>query len=234
MSRIETLEFVNREAGERLYPSLRNSSYLVLSRRRQHFERWLRAVPGSGLCVLDVGGRIQPYRPLIAEKLRQYVAVDLAESPLVTVRANACTLPFPESIFDLVFCTQVLEYVPEPVAAVREIHRVLKPGGIALFSFAAFYPRIAHDDYWRFTLAGLGHLLRPFGRLEIIPEGSSISGFFRACNVCLSIFARYDALRTLVGLTLVPVLNLSALALEKIARTSNDQAAGNYSVWAQK
>jgi len=30
------------------------------------------------------------------------------------------------------------------------------------------------------------------------------------------------------------VLNVSALLLEKIARTSNDQATGNYSVWAQK
>jgi len=234
MSRIETLEFVNGEGRERLYPSLRNSSYLVLSRRRQTFERWLSAVPGSSLRVLDVGGRIQPYRPLIAERLRQYVAVDLAESPLVTLRADACTLPFPENLFDLVFCTQVLEYVPEPAEAVREIHRVLKPGGVALFSFAAFYPRIADDDYWRFTSAGLSHRLRSFGRVEITPEGSSISGFFRASAVCLSIFARYTWMRALVGLTIVPVLNVSALLLEKIARTSNDQATGNYSVWAQK
>jgi SAM-dependent methyltransferase len=234
MSRIETLDFVNREGGERLHPSLRNSSYLVLSKRKQNFDRWLNAVPGPSLRVLDVGGRIQPYRPLIAERVRQYVAVDLAESPLVTVRANACTLPFPESSFDLVFCTQVLEYVPEPSQAVREIYRVLKPGGIALFSFAAFYPRNADDDYWRFTSAGLGHLLKPFGRLEIAPEGSSISGFFRAGAVCFSIFARYPLLRSLVGLTLVPVLNLSALCLEKVSRTSNDQATGNYSVRAQK
>jgi SAM-dependent methyltransferase len=234
MARTETLEFVNREAGERLHPSLRNSSYLVLRKRRLHFERWLKAVPGSNLRVLDVGGRIQPYRPLIAGRVRQYIAVDLAQSPLVTVRGNASELPFQASTFDLVFCTQVLEYVLEPIAPVREIYRVLKPGGIALFSFAAFFPSVADDDYWRFTSAGLRYLLRPFGRLEIVPEGSSISGFFRACAVCLSIFARYAALRSLVGLTIVPMLNLSALSLEKISSTHNDQATGNYSVWAQK
>ncbi|HLW85833.1 MAG TPA: class I SAM-dependent methyltransferase [Candidatus Sulfotelmatobacter sp.] len=234
MSRIETLEFVNREGRERLYPSLGNSSYLVLSQRRQNFASWLSAVPGANLRVLDVGGRIQPYRPLIAERVQQYVAIDLAESPLVAVRANACELPFPENCFDLVFCTQVLEYVREPAAPVREIHRVLKPGGVALFSFAAFYPRIADDDYWRFTAAGLRYLLRPFGCVDITPEGSSISGFFRACAVCLSIFTRYALLRGLAGLTIVPLLNLSALSLEKIARTTNDQATGNYSVWAQK
>ncbi|HEY6337922.1 MAG TPA: class I SAM-dependent methyltransferase [Candidatus Sulfotelmatobacter sp.] len=231
---MDTLEFVNREAGERLHPSLRNPSYLVLRQRRQNFERWLRALPGSNLRVLDIGGRIQPYRPLVAGRLQQYVAVDLAQSPLVTTRANAGELPFPDCIFDLVFCTQVLEYVLEPAGPVREICRVLKPGGIALFSFAAFYPCIADDDYWRFTSAGLRYLLRPFDRVEIVPEGSSISGFFRAGAVCLSIFARYRALRSLTESTVVPVLNLSALALEKIAHSDNDQAAGNYSAWVQK
>lgn len=234
MPQIETLEFVNREARERLYPSLRNPSYLVLSQRRQNFERWLNALPGSNLRVLDVGGRIQPYRPLLAGKLKQYVAVDLARSPLVTSRANACELPFPESTFDLTFCTQVLEYVPEPLVPVREIHRVLKPGGIALFSFAAFFPRAVDEEHWRFMAAGLRYLMRPFAQVEIVPEGSTISGSFRACAVCLSIFARYAALRSLVGLTIVPILNLSALSLEKISSTTNDQATGNYSVWAQK
>lgn len=234
MARIETLEFVNRDAKERLNPSLRNSSYLVLRKRRRHFERWLKAVPGSNLRVLDVGGRIQPYRPLIAGRVQQYVAVDLARSPLVGAQANAGAMPFPDGLFDLVFCTQVLEYVLEPAVPVREIHRVLKAGGIALFSFAAFYPRVADDDYWRFTSAGLRHLMQPFGQIEILPEGSSISGFFRASAVCFGVFARYAALRSLMAFTVVPLLNLSALALEKMARTDNDQATGNYSVWAQK
>jgi SAM-dependent methyltransferase len=230
----ETLEFVNREARERLYPSLRNPSYLVLSQRRRNFERWLTALPGSNLRVLDVGGRVQPYRPLLAGRVQQYVAVDVAQSPLVTLRADAAGLPFPGNTFDLVFCTQVLEYVPEPGGAVREIHRVLKPGGIALFSFASFYPRAVDEEHWRFLPAGLRFVLRPFSGVSIIPEGSSISGFFRACAVCFSMFARYALPRRLVGLTIVPILNLSALSLEKIARTDNDQATGNYSVWAQK
>jgi SAM-dependent methyltransferase len=234
MAPIETPEFVNREAGERLSPSLCNPSYLVLSKRRQNFERWLGAVQGSDLRVLDVGGRIQPYRPLLAGRVQQYVAVDVAQSPLVTLRADAAGLPFAENSFDLVFCTQVLEYVPEPAGAVREIHRVLKPGGIALFSFAAFYPRAVDEEHWRFLPAGLRFLMRPFSRVNVIPEGSSISGFFRACAVCLSMFARYALLRWLVGLTVVPILNLSALSLEKISSTVNDQATGNYSVWAQK
>ena len=49
----------------RLYPSLTNPSYLVLRSRRLLFSNWTRTL-GNNLTVLDVGGRYQPYRPLLA------------------------------------------------------------------------------------------------------------------------------------------------------------------------
>lgn len=234
MAKPETLEQVVREARQRLHPGLTNPNYLVLNRRRINFERWIEALGQSPLRVLDVGGRIQPYRPLLGSRVAQYVALDLASSPLVNVRADARNLPFPENTFDLVFCTQVLEYLPEPKAAAAEIYRVLKPNGLSLFSFAAFYPRAVDDEHWRFLPAGLRHVLHPFRRVEIVAEGSSISGFFRSCAVCLSIFARYPSIRKLVNWTLVPLLNALALTLEGLVKTGNDQATGNYSVLAGK
>src|SRR5579883_2665698 len=87
--RRETVDWVERNARERLHPSLRDPSYLVLSRRRKILARWLRAVGVSSPSVLDVGGRIQPYRTLIPEPIRQYVAVDILNSPLVNIRASA-------------------------------------------------------------------------------------------------------------------------------------------------
>jgi SAM-dependent methyltransferase len=234
MRRPETVESVTRSARERLYPSLSNPSYLVLDRRREIFSNWLREWEGSDLRVLDVGGRIQPYRTLLAGRVRQYVAVDVLDSPLVNVRASATALPFASDVFDLVVCTQVLEYLPEPVAAAREIHRVLKRGGIALLSFAAFYPRAVDEEHWRFLPPGIRLILHAFPDVEIIPEGSSISGFFRACAVCLSMFARYQVPRFAVNHTLVPVLNLAGKLLDSIVRTNNDQATGNYSVLARK
>lgn len=71
--------------------------------------------------------------------------VDLAESQLGLARANAakkgienirfisCSiyeLPFPDGGFDVVFAHAVFEHLKEPVSALREIRRVLKPGGI--------------------------------------------------------------------------------------------------------
>lgn len=42
-------------------------------------------------------------------------------------RGDALELPFPDSHFDRAFCVDVLEWVDEPVKALQEIHRVLKP-----------------------------------------------------------------------------------------------------------
>jgi SAM-dependent methyltransferase len=232
--RRETVDWVERNARERLHPSLRDPSYLVLSRRRKILARWLRAVGVSSPSVLDVGGRIQPYRTLIPEPIRQYVAVDILNSPLVNIRASASALPFGSDTFDIVFCTQVLEYLPRPDLAALEIYRVLKPKGLAFFSVAAFYPRAVDEEHWRFLPAGLRSVLQPFREVEIVPEGTSISGFFRACCVCLSMFAKYRWLHAVVNSTAVPVFNLFGTLLEGIAHTHNDQAAGNYSVLARK
>jgi SAM-dependent methyltransferase len=37
--------------------------------------------------------------------------------------------PFPDEFFDVVFCHHVIEHVPDPVRAVKQLHRVLMPGG---------------------------------------------------------------------------------------------------------
>ena len=44
-------------------------------------------------------------------------------------RADARALPFPEETFDLVMCSHMLEHVGDPVAVLREMTRVLRPGG---------------------------------------------------------------------------------------------------------
>ena len=234
MARTETLEQCEREGRRRLYPRLSNTSYLVLRKRREHFERWAKDLPPSDLRVLDVGGRIQPYRPLLDGRVQQYVALDLVAAPLSDVRANAYTLPFKEAVFDLVLCTQVLEYLPDPNLALQEIYRVLKPAGTLWLSVAAFYPRATDEEHWRFLPAGLRHLLRGFRSVEIKPEGSTVSGSFRAFAVCLTMLAKFPSLQNLIAFTIVPALNLSARALEWVANTNNDQATGNYSVLARK
>ena len=231
---METLDTVNREGRERLNPSLTNPSWLVLRRRREIFRKWLARVDGHDLDVLDVGGRIQPYRPLLEGRVRRYVAVDVRQTPLVSVVGRGEQTPFAEAQFDMVICTQVLEYIPEPAAVIAEIHRVLKPGGFLLLSVPAVFPRDSDNDRWRFLPGSLRYLLRSFCEVEVVAEGSAVAGLFRTVNVCLVVFARPALVRTLLRFTLVPLLNITAVSLESLSGSSSDQLAANFSAFARK
>lgn len=73
-----------------------------------------------------------------------------------------------DSSFDIVVCTEVLEHVSNPFSAVAEIHRLLKPGGVAYLS-APFNFRIHGPlpDNWRFSEHGWRQLLSDFGSVSI-------------------------------------------------------------------
>jgi SAM-dependent methyltransferase len=227
------LEQVQRESRERLRPSLMNPNWLILRRRRQIFEAGLDRLPASALCVLDIGGRLQPYRPLLGDRAKNYLAVDLRITPLVDVGAAAEALPFRDEQFDFVICTQVFEYLPDPALAVAEIKRVLRKGGVLFLSAPSVFLQENDREYWRFLPSGLRHLLREFETVEVTPEGNSFTGFCRTCNVFLMAFFKPRILAPLWQWTFVPVLNVVGFAVERIAG-DNDQFTVNYSVWARK
>jgi SAM-dependent methyltransferase len=221
-------------AHRRLYPSLTDPSYLVLRSRRVIFSKWLNQVQGQNLCVLDIGGRYQPYRPLLGARTVRYVAIDLIRTGLVSVVASGEALPFAEGAFDLVVATQVMEYFREPSLASRHIHRVLKPGGVLLASVAACAPRFVDEERWRFTRTGLQSVLAPFAEVEIVPEVYSVGGVVRTVNLAADTFVRYRLARSIYRHTGCVLLNLLGLGAEKLNLTSNDQFTANYSAIARK
>jgi SAM-dependent methyltransferase len=60
-----------------------------------------------------------------------YVSTDL-ERQRADVKADITDLPFPDDSFDVILCSHVLEHVVEDRKGMRELYRVLKPGGWAL------------------------------------------------------------------------------------------------------
>ena len=94
------------------------------------------------------------------------VRCDLALEP-PGVRGDAARLPFGSETFDCVVSTAVLEHVPYPARVVREIHRVLRPGGVLYLEVPFLEGFHADpDDYQRFTFRGLEVLLRRFDIIE--------------------------------------------------------------------
>lgn len=80
-----------------------------------------------------------------------------------------------DETYDYVVCTEVLEHTLQPFDAVREIRRILKPGGLAFvstpFNFRIHGPP---PDCWRFTENGLRVLFSEFRILDL--EGVETPG----------------------------------------------------------
>ena len=81
-------------------------------------------------------------------------------------RCDAAAVP--SSYFDRAVCTEVLEHVLDPLAAVRNIHRMLQPGGYVFvttpFNFRIHGPL---PDCWRFTEHGLRQMFKDFSVLSL-------------------------------------------------------------------
>jgi SAM-dependent methyltransferase len=231
---METLEEVQRAGRERLYPSVTNPNWLILRKRREIFQKWFSSFPNDNLRVFDLGGRIQPYRALLQGRLKSYIAVDMRRTPLVTLVARGEQIPIAGGHFDVVICTQVLQYVAEPQNVIAEIHRVLKPEGHLLLSVPAIFPRDSESDTWRFMPQSLRILLHSFRHVEIVPEGSSVAGFFRTVGVGTITLARPALFATLLRFTLIPALNLIGFCLEAVFPNANDEFTANFSVCARK
>jgi|SRR5215471_14108633 len=229
----QTLDECLKVGQARLRPSIFNPNYLVLRRRAEIFSAWLKARCDTGWRVLDIGGRYQPYRPLLGSQIRSYLAIDLVQTPLVNVIAESQMLPLESQTFDLVISTQTFEYFAQPQMAADEVLRVLKPGGCFLMSVASFAPQFAPEECWRYLPTGLKTLLKAFSSVEVMPEIGSTGTFFRTLNLYLTLTTP-GCVRQTLTYTAVPVLNLFGWYLERMIRSRNPQFVANYSVLAIK
>ncbi len=131
-------------------------SYERIKRFSEEDEQWFLGLPLARALelidnplVLDVGtgtGRL-PRALLFQPAFRgQVIGVDLSRRMLshavestrpypgrvTLIWQDAQTLPFPDDTFDAVTCLEVLEFTPNPKAVLRELVRVLRPGGVLL------------------------------------------------------------------------------------------------------
>jgi SAM-dependent methyltransferase len=151
-----------------------------------HLEASLaRVAPRAHGRLLDVGCGEKPFEHLFRPYVSEYIGVEYEPTFLLTEtgrRARAAVdvtydgrrLPFPDGDFDTVLSSQVLEHTPHPGDLVKEMGRVLKPGGVLLLS-APFSFRLHEEphDYFRYSPHGLRHLCDAAGLEveQIEPQG---------------------------------------------------------------
>lgn len=216
---------------ERADPSSSNPDQVILQERRRYFEEWLGRLPDRKLDVLDIGGRIQPYRDILGDRVNSYTAVDPQLAGLANVVAVGESLPFLDSVFDFAICTQVLTYASDPAALIHETRRVLKWHGALFLTAPAFFPE-HHDECWRFLPAGLRKMFNDWHDVDIAPEGGSAVGVLRNMGVALNANTGSRVKSFISTRLAIPGINfISARFLGKYANTS---MTANYSVWATK
>src|SRR6478672_9102903 len=144
-------------------PSLTDFSYLDCRRRAQLIRDEAAKLPQNSGVMLDVGGMGKPYACFFQDKVTHHFAIDISPEDSVDIVGDARLIPLADGTVDAVLCTQVIEHIPEPVPVIREIHRVLRPGGTLILSVPAIFPQHgAPGDYWRYMPDGLAWMLRDF------------------------------------------------------------------------
>jgi glycosyltransferase involved in cell wall biosynthesis/SAM-dependent methyltransferase len=98
----------------------------------------------------------------------------------------------PGNSFDCIILTQVLPFIPDVAAAVRTLHRILRPGGVVLATVPGISQIVRYDmdrwgDYWRFTSLSARRLFEcgfPDGDVRIETHGNVLAatGFLQGLS----------------------------------------------------
>jgi len=157
--------------------------------------RWIAEMLGQvarGSRILDAGCGEQPFRKFCSHLI--YVGQDFAKydgegdgvglqtktwdhgTNVPDLVCDITAIPEADGSFDAILCTEVLEHLPDPVEALGEFSRLLRPDGVLLLTapfcsiahFTPYYFSTGFSRYWYETnLSNLG-----FNVVELKPNGS--------------------------------------------------------------
>ena len=209
-------------------------NWLVQRINRQHIET------AAGNCargrLLDIGCGQRQYDDILRQQA-QCVGIELDRERYRNchpeVWGSGLSLPFADECFDTVVSFQVLEHVPEPAVMMREISRVLRPGGQLILTAPHMWgiheePR----DYFRYTGYGLAHLSRSAG-LDVT-RVDAMAGYWVTAGTR---FCYYLQQFEKVGLALLlrplyAAIQVASLTLDRLHRVESD--AWNFILVAAK
>ena len=220
--------------------------------RESWLEKMLLDIPPNSR-ILDAGAGTQRYRKYCGHL--DYVSQDFGEydgkgdgAALQTgefdygkldIVSDITSIPELDSSFDAIMCIEVLEHLPNPVEAIKEFARLLKPNGhliitapfCSLTHFAPYHFSTGFTKYWYER-----HLAEfNFNSIEIIPNGNFFESVAQEVYRISTISSRYSRIKpNWIELLSIFVLQRMLLRCSKKDKGSAELLCFGYHVHAQK
>ena len=204
-----------------------------LKNRQIWVENTLKALP-RGLKIIDVGAGECQYKihcnhlDYVSQDFNQYNGVgdsnalqtgkwDVSQIDIVSDITN---IPVLDRTMNVILCTEVLEHVPDPIAAINEMNRILEPGGLIILTapvcslthFAPYHYCDGFNKYfYEFHFKRLGYEV-----VEITANGNYIEyiaqELFRLPNV-IEKYGNYSFVVKLLCKLLLKTLNFKSKSI---------------------
>lgn len=222
------------------------------STREHWLEETLKSIPENSR-ILDAGAGTQQYRKFC--KHLNYVSQDFGsydgkgdsaglqmgefDYGKLDIVSDITSIPEPDSSFDSIMCIEVLEHLPDPVQAIKEFSRLIKPKGhliltapfCSLTHFAPYHFSTGFNRYWyEEHLAANG-----FKIIEIAPNGNFFEFIAQEIDRIGSVSKRYSKSKPVLLERLSILITLRMLSrFSKRDNASSDLLCFGYHVHAIK
>lgn len=159
------------------------------------------SIISNGSKVLDVGAGGCPHRKLFSHC--EYFSQDfvqLSDSQIqnemgygkIDYVSDILNIPVPDKSFDVILCTEVIEHIPDPISAIKEISRILKPGGTLLITapLQSGLHQEPYHFYGGYTKYWYQKFLKEndFSELNIEPNGTLHTTYFALGLTIIKLF----------------------------------------------
>jgi SAM-dependent methyltransferase len=163
------------------------------SRHRLYLENsaFAQTIPAGSL-VLDAGAGPAPYKHLFSHaryESADFTKFDVAGS-YTTYVCDLRNIPVEDRRFDFIVFNQVMEHLPQPDRVLKELFRILKPGGRMIYTAPLFYEEHQQPyDFYRYTQFAVRFLFDAAGfKIERLDW---MDGYYATVGYQLNTMSRY-------------------------------------------